>query len=154
MASLIRVLEAAVCYRGGPLSDGVGRPAGAAGNRDRCLPAQFGRDGRGHPRIGATAPCWVRGRLDRFYRVDPGIEAGNSVQMFEALQAYRVDMASLSHRVRAVRFLRIELARDPLVRVVHRGHLLAAQCLGLDWFAPALPPAITTKRGTALGVGA
>nr|CUV57933.1 protein of unknown function [Ralstonia solanacearum] len=51
VTSRIRVLEAAYggsCSIGGaPLSDGAGRPTGAAGNRDRCLPAPFGRDGRG-----------------------------------------------------------------------------------------------------------
>ncbi|MGC5832581.1 hypothetical protein LDP08_18665 [Ralstonia pseudosolanacearum] len=47
--------------------------------------------------------------------IDVSIEADNSVRMFEVLQAYRVGAASSSQRVKAVRFLRIELARDPLV---------------------------------------
>jgi DNA-binding transcriptional LysR family regulator len=38
-----------------------------------------------------------------------------------------VDVASSSQRVDDARFLRIELARDPLVLVVHRNHPLAAQ---------------------------
>ncbi|MDC6180216.1 LysR family transcriptional regulator [Ralstonia solanacearum] len=85
--------------------------------------------GSGHLRIGATAPYYVLDLLDRFCRAYPGIdvsiEAGNSVQMLDALQEYRVDVASSSHRVEDARFLRIELARDPLVLVVHRDHPLA-----------------------------
>lgn len=85
----------------------------------------------GHLRIGATGPYYILDFVDRFCRNHPGvdvsIEAGNSVQMLDALQEYRVDVASSSHRVDDVRFLRIELARDPLVLVVHRSHKLAAQ---------------------------
>lgn len=87
--------------------------------------------GTGHLRIGATAPYYVLDIVDRFCKSHPGIdvsiEAGNSVQMLEALQEYRVDVASSSQRVDDARFLRIELARDPLVLVVHRSHPLAAQ---------------------------
>jgi aminoethylphosphonate catabolism LysR family transcriptional regulator len=87
--------------------------------------------GTGHLRIGATAPYYILDIVDRFCRSHPGIdvsiEAGNSVQMLDALQEYRVDVASSSQRVDDARFLRIELARDPLVLVVHRSHPLAAQ---------------------------
>ncbi|AXV75034.1 hypothetical protein CJO75_20650 (plasmid) [Ralstonia solanacearum] len=76
--------------------------------------------------MGAGAPAhWREGvlpgldGLDRCCRVYSGIgvsiEADNSVRMFEVLQAYRVGAASSSQRVKVVRFLRIELARDPLV---------------------------------------
>jgi len=85
----------------------------------------------GHLRIGATGPYYILDIIDRFCSDHPGIdvsiEAGNSAQMLEALQEYRVDVASSSHRVDDARFLRIELARDPLVLVVHRSHPLAAR---------------------------
>lgn len=90
--------------------------------------------GSGHLRIGATAPYYILDIVDRFCQSHPGIdvsiEAGNSVQMLDALQEYRVDVASSSQRVDDARFLRIELARDPLVLVVHRSHPLAAQTSG------------------------
>ncbi|MGC5883903.1 hypothetical protein [Ralstonia pseudosolanacearum] len=98
MTSQIRVLEAAYgwscSYRGMPLSDGVGRPIGAAGNRDRLLLAQFGRDGRWRTCVLARRCLnWVLDGLDRCCRVysgiDVSIEAGNSVRMLEVLQAYR-----------------------------------------------------------------
>jgi aminoethylphosphonate catabolism LysR family transcriptional regulator len=85
----------------------------------------------GHLRIGATGPYYILDAVDRFCRSHPAIEvsieAGNSVQMLDALQEYRVDVASSSHRVDDARFLRIELARDPLVLVVHRSHPLAGR---------------------------
>ncbi|AOY90986.1 LysR family transcriptional regulator [Cupriavidus sp. USMAA2-4] len=87
--------------------------------------------GSGHLRIGATAPYYVLDIVDRFCRSHPGIEVsietGNSVQMLEALQEYRVDVALSSHRADDARFLRLELARDPLVLVVHRRHPLAGR---------------------------
>jgi aminoethylphosphonate catabolism LysR family transcriptional regulator len=87
--------------------------------------------GSGHLRIGATAPYYILDIVDRFCQSHPGIdvsiEAGNSLQMLDALQEYRVDVASSSQRVDDARFLRIELARDPLVLVVHRSHRLATQ---------------------------
>lgn len=74
---------------------------------------------RAHLRIGAKVSYRGLDGLDRCCRVYSGIgvsiEADNSVRMFEVLQAYRVGAASSSHRVKAVRFLRIELARGPLV---------------------------------------
>lgn len=83
----------------------------------------------GHLRIGATGPFYILDAVDRFCRSHPGIdvsiEAGNSAQMLDALQEYRVDVASSSHRVDDARFLRLELARDPLVLVLHRAHALA-----------------------------
>ncbi len=85
----------------------------------------------GSLQIGATGPYYVLGVVDRFCRRYPrvavGLSMGNSAQMLEALEEYRVDVASSSHCVDDARFLRVELARDPLVLVVHRDHALAAQ---------------------------
>jgi len=84
--------------------------------------------GGGHLRIGATAPYYLLGILDRFSSQHPAIEisieTGNSVQMMDAMQEYRVDVALSSHRADDARYLRIELARDPLVLVTHRTHSL------------------------------
>ena len=80
-------------------------------------------------RIGSTGPCYVMKVIDRFGRNYPqvGIEvmAGNSVQMLDALDEYRVDIASSSRYIDEPRFLRVELVSNPLVLVVHPDHPLA-----------------------------
>jgi LysR family transcriptional regulator, low CO2-responsive transcriptional regulator len=80
-------------------------------------------------RIGSTGPCYVMKVIDRFGRNYPqvGIEvmAGNSMQMLDALDDYRVDIASSSRCIDEPRFLRVELVRNPLMLVVHRHHPLA-----------------------------
>lgn len=80
-------------------------------------------------RIGSTGPCYVMKVIDRFGRNYPqvGVEvmAGNSVQMLDALDEYRVDIASSSRYIDEPRFLRVELVSNPLVLVVHPGHPLA-----------------------------
>jgi len=94
--------------------------------------------GAGHLRIGATAPYYLLNILDRFNRQHPGIdisiESGNSVQVLDALQEYRVDIALSSHRADDARYLRLELGRDPLVLVTHRTHMLARR--------PDVPPQV------------
>ncbi len=84
---------------------------------------------RGSLRIGATAPYYVlaivqRYRL-RFAQVEISIAAGNSRQMIDALQEYRVDIATSSHLEDDPRLHRIELGADPLALVAHKDHPLA-----------------------------
>jgi LysR family transcriptional regulator, low CO2-responsive transcriptional regulator len=80
-------------------------------------------------RIGSTGPCYVMKVIERFGRNHPkvGMEvtAGNSVQMLDALDEYRVDIASSSRYIDEPRFLRVELVSNPLVLVVHADHPLA-----------------------------
>jgi aminoethylphosphonate catabolism LysR family transcriptional regulator len=80
-------------------------------------------------RLGSTGPCYVMNIIDRFGRnhpqVDVEVMAGNSVQVIDALDEYRVDMASSSRYIDESRFLRVELVRNPLVLVVHKHHPLS-----------------------------
>jgi LysR family transcriptional regulator, low CO2-responsive transcriptional regulator len=80
-------------------------------------------------RIGSTGPCYVMKVIDRFGRNHPkvGVEvmAGNSVQVLDALDDYRVDIASSSRYIDEPRFLRVELVSNPLVLVVHPANPLA-----------------------------
>lgn len=80
-------------------------------------------------RVGSTGPCYVMNVVDRFGRSHPQVNVevttGNSVQMLDALDEYRVDIASSSRYIEEARFLRVELVRNPLVLVVHRSHPLA-----------------------------
>jgi aminoethylphosphonate catabolism LysR family transcriptional regulator len=83
----------------------------------------------GNLRVGATGPYYVLDIVERFCREHPRIRVevvtGNSAQMLDALDEYRVDIASSSRQVDDARFARVELVRDPLVLVVHRSHPLA-----------------------------
>jgi aminoethylphosphonate catabolism LysR family transcriptional regulator len=84
---------------------------------------------RGSLRIGATAPYYVLDIVKRYRQQYPQVEisigAGNSRQMIDALQEYRVDIATSSHLETDPRLHHIELGADPLALVVHREHPLA-----------------------------
>lgn len=85
----------------------------------------------GSLRIGATAPYYVLDIIGRFSArypaIDVAVETGNSQEVLDALQEYRVDVASSSQKVDDPRLERMLLGEDPLVLVVHRSHVLAAQ---------------------------
>ncbi|MBM7062427.1 LysR family transcriptional regulator [Pseudomonas sp. UL073] len=85
---------------------------------------------QGRLRIGATAPYYVLDLIKRFREVHPqivvSVEIGNSQQVIEALEDYRVDLAASSQPLDDARLTRLQLGRDPLVLAVHREHPLAA----------------------------
>lgn len=85
---------------------------------------------QGALRIGATAPYYVldlvRGFRAQFPQCEVTLEIGNSQQVIEALEEYRVDLAASSQLVEDSRLTRLVLGHDPLVLAVHRQHPLAA----------------------------
>ncbi|CAG9181684.1 LysR family transcriptional regulator [Cupriavidus pinatubonensis] len=85
----------------------------------------------GSLRIGATAPYYVLDLIRRFSArypaIDVTVEMGNSQEMLNALQEYRVDVAMSSNFVDDPRLSRLLLGVDPLVLVVHRAHPLAGR---------------------------
>ncbi|OLU22218.1 LysR family transcriptional regulator [Pseudomonas sp. PA15(2017)] len=84
---------------------------------------------QGSLRIAATAPYYVLELVRRFRERLPPIqvmlETGNSLQVIEALEEYRVDLAASSQLEEDSRFTRLRLGEDPLVLAVHRSHMLA-----------------------------
>ncbi|OWJ90962.1 LysR family transcriptional regulator [Pseudomonas sp. A46] len=84
---------------------------------------------QGALRIGATAPYYildlVRAFRERFPQTDVSLEIGNSQQVIEALEEYRVDLAASSQKLDDARLTRVLLGSDPLVLAVHRQHPLA-----------------------------
>ena len=84
---------------------------------------------QGALRIGATAPYYildlVRAFRERFPQTDVSLEIGNSQQVIEALEEYRVDLAASSQKLEDARLTRVLLGSDPLVLAVHRQHPLA-----------------------------
>ncbi|BAN49911.1 LysR family transcriptional regulator [Metapseudomonas resinovorans] len=84
---------------------------------------------QGTLRIGATAPYYildlVRAFRTRFPQIDVSLEIGNSQQVIESLEEYRVDLAASSQHLDDARLTRIVLGSDPLVLAVHREHPLA-----------------------------
>ncbi|MGQ7815105.1 LysR family transcriptional regulator [Metapseudomonas furukawaii] len=84
---------------------------------------------QGALRIGATAPYYildlVRAFRERFPQTDVSLEIGNSQQVIEALEEYRVDLAASSQKLEDARLTRVLLGSDPLVLAVHRQHALA-----------------------------
>lgn len=85
---------------------------------------------QGSLRIAATAPYYVLDLIKRFRerlpQVQVTLEIGNSQQVIEALEEYRVDLAASSQLEQDARFTRLVLGQDPLVLAVHRSHPLAA----------------------------
>ncbi|WP_373375932.1 LysR family transcriptional regulator [Cupriavidus nantongensis] len=83
----------------------------------------------GSLRVGATAPYYVLELIrrfgERFPAIDVSVVTGNSQEVLEALQEYRVDLATSSQRVDDARLSRMLLGVDPLMLVVHRTHALA-----------------------------
>jgi aminoethylphosphonate catabolism LysR family transcriptional regulator len=86
---------------------------------------------QGTLRIGATAPYYVldlvKGFRAQFPHCEVTLEIGNSQQVIEALEEYRVDLAASSQCVDDARLTRLLLGHDPLVLAVHRDHPLAAR---------------------------
>lgn len=84
---------------------------------------------QGTLRIGATAPYYildlVRAFRTRFPQIDVSLDIGNSQQVIEALEEYRVDLAASSQKLDDARLTRVVLGSDPLVLAVHREHPLA-----------------------------
>jgi aminoethylphosphonate catabolism LysR family transcriptional regulator len=85
---------------------------------------------QGSLRLAATAPYYMLDLVRRFRELMPQIqvtlEIGNSQQVIEALEEYRVDLAASSQLEKDARFTRLTLGHDPLVLAVHRSHPLAA----------------------------
>ena len=83
---------------------------------------------QGTLRIGATAPYYildlVRSFRERFPQIDVSLDIGNSQQVVEALEEYRVDLAASSQKLDDARLVRMVLGSDPLVLAVHREHPL------------------------------
>ena len=86
---------------------------------------------QGTLRIGATAPYYMLDLVRRFREQLPQcevtLEIGNSQQVVEALEDYRVDLAASSQLVEDARLTRLLLGHDPLVLAVHRSHPLAVR---------------------------
>ncbi|MCY1356491.1 HTH-type transcriptional activator CmpR [compost metagenome] len=86
---------------------------------------------QGRLRIGATAPYYVldlvKAFRERHAQIVVSVEIGNSQQVIEALEEYRVDLAASSQPLDDARLVRLQLGSDPLVLAVHREHPLATQ---------------------------
>ena len=86
--------------------------------------------GTGALRIAATAPYYildlVKAFRERLPQIDVSVDIGNSQQVLEALEEYRVDIAVSSQLLEDPRLIRRVLGSDPLVLAVHRNHPLAA----------------------------
>ncbi len=84
---------------------------------------------QGALRVGATAPYYVldlvRGFREQFTQCEVTLTIGNSQEVIEALEDYRVDLAASSQLLEDSRLIRVVLGHDPLVLAVHRSHPLA-----------------------------
>lgn len=87
--------------------------------------------GQGALRIAATAPYYILDLVkifrERLPQIEVSVEIGNSQQVLESLEDYRVDLAASSQLLEDARLVRRVLGTDPLVLAVHRNHPLAAQ---------------------------
>ncbi|MET3717127.1 LysR substrate-binding domain-containing protein [Pseudomonas sp. PvP001] len=85
--------------------------------------------GRGALRIGATAPYYILDLVktfrERLPHIDVSVEIGNSQDVLEALEEYRVDLAASSQWLEDPRLMHLVLGTDPLVLAVHKQHPLA-----------------------------
>jgi LysR family transcriptional regulator, low CO2-responsive transcriptional regulator len=83
----------------------------------------------GNLRIGVTAPYFLMPIVNQLCQKHPKVGVsmtmGNSAQVLTALDEYRVDVAASAHYLNDSRLLRLELAKTPIVLVVHRTHRLA-----------------------------
>src|SRR5207253_1773907 len=79
--------------------------------------------------IAATAPYYILDLVktfrERLSQVEVSVEIGNSQQVLESLEEYRVDIAASSQLLEDARLIRRVLGSDPLVLAVHRNHPLA-----------------------------
>jgi len=80
-------------------------------------------------RIGATGPFYVMDTVRRYHQRYPGVDLsltiGNSQSMLQALQDYRIEIATSSFLMNESHLYRHTIAADPLVAVVHHEHALA-----------------------------
>ncbi|MDU9389613.1 LysR family transcriptional regulator [Pseudomonas sp. zfem002] len=87
--------------------------------------------GQGTLRVAATAPYYILDLVkifrERLPQVEVSVEIGNSQQVLELLEDYRVDVAASSQLLEDTRLVRCVLGSDPLVVAVHRSHPLAAR---------------------------
>ncbi|PSS50182.1 LysR family transcriptional regulator [Pseudomonas sp. BBP2017] len=87
--------------------------------------------GQGRLRIAATAPYYILDLVkifrERLPQVEVSVEIGNSQQVLELLEDYRVDLAASSQLLEDARLVRRVLGTDPLVVAVHRNHPLASR---------------------------
>ncbi|MBM3108366.1 LysR family transcriptional regulator [Pseudomonas sp. V1] len=87
--------------------------------------------GQGRLRIAATAPYYILDLVkifrERLPQVEVSVEIGNSQQVLELLEDYRVDLAASSQLLEDSRLVRRVLGTDPLVVAVHRNHPLACR---------------------------
>lgn len=83
----------------------------------------------GHLRVGATGPFYIMDTVQRYSQRYPGIDLtltiGNSQAMLQALQDYRIEVATSSYLSEEKHFYRRMIAADPLRIVTHREHPLA-----------------------------
>ncbi|MBD8622802.1 MULTISPECIES: LysR substrate-binding domain-containing protein [unclassified Pseudomonas] len=82
-------------------------------------------------RIGATAPYYILDLIksfrERLPHIDVSVQIGNSQDVLEALEDYRVDLAASSQWLDDPRLMHLVLGTDPLVLAVHKQHPLAVQ---------------------------
>lgn len=95
---------------------------------------------RGALRIGATAPYYILDLVkcfrERLPQIDVSVEIGNSQDVLEALEEYRVDLAASSQLLDDPRLTRLVLGTDPLVLAVHQQHPLAVhECVPVSALA-------------------
>ncbi|MFD2640691.1 LysR family transcriptional regulator [Pseudomonas japonica] len=87
--------------------------------------------GQGTLRVAATAPYYILDLVkifrERLPQVEVSVEIGNSQQVLELLEDYRVDVAASSQLLDDNRLVRRILGTDPLVVAVHRSHPLASR---------------------------
>ncbi len=87
--------------------------------------------GQGALRVAATAPYYILDLVkifrERLPQVEVSVEIGNSQQVLEMLEDYRVDVAASSQLLEDTRLVRRILGTDPLVVAVHRSHPLASR---------------------------
>ncbi|MDR0278569.1 MAG: LysR family transcriptional regulator [Paucimonas sp.] len=86
---------------------------------------------QGALRVAATAPYYILDLVkifrERLPQVEVSVEIGNSQQVLELLEEYRVDVAASSQLLEDNRLIRRVLGTDPLVVAVHRSHPLASR---------------------------
>lgn len=86
---------------------------------------------QGALRVAATAPYYILDLVkifrERLPQVEVSVEIGNSQQVLELLEEYRVDVAASSQLLEDNRLIRRILGTDPLVVAVHRSHPLASR---------------------------
>ena len=86
---------------------------------------------QGALRVAATAPYYILDLVkifrERLPQVEVSVQIGNSHQVLELLEEYRVDVAASSQLLEDNRLIRRILGTDPLVVAVHRSHPLASR---------------------------